>query len=45
MLPNYGVTPNAKQAAWELQLSHWRGPLPVLELWTDWSYRRFHHLY
>ncbi len=33
------------RAAWELRLSHWSGPLPVLELWTDWSYRRFHHLY
>ena len=21
------------------------GALPVLEIWTDWSYRRFHHLY
>lgn len=45
MLPNYGVTPTADRAAWELRLSHWSGPLPVLELWTDWSYRRFHHLY
>jgi len=45
MLPNYGVMPNAKQSAWELRLSHWRGPLPVLEIWSDWSYRRFHHLY
>jgi hypothetical protein len=45
MLPNYGVAPNAKQAAWELRLSHWSGALPVLEIWTDWSYRRFHHLY
>jgi hypothetical protein len=45
MLPNYGVAPSPKQAAWELRLSHWSGPLPVLEVWTDWSYRRFHHLY
>jgi hypothetical protein len=45
MLPNYGVTPTADRAAWELRLSHWSGPLPVLEIWTDWSYRRFHHLY
>jgi hypothetical protein len=45
MLPNYGVPPTRERAAWELRLSHWSGPLPVLEIWTDWSYRRFHHLY
>jgi hypothetical protein len=45
MLPNYGVAPTSERAAWELRLSHWSGPLPVLEIWTDWSYRRFHHLY
>jgi len=45
MLPNYGVAPSARQAAWELRLSHWSGPLAALEVWTDWSYRRFHHLY
>jgi hypothetical protein len=45
MLPNYGVVPTPDRAAWELRLSHWRGPLPVLEIWTNWSYRRFHHLY
>ena len=45
MLPNYGVAPTTDRAAPELRLSHWSGPLPVLEIWTDWSYRRFHHLY
>ena len=45
MLPNYGVAPTPERAARELRLSHWSGPLPVLEIWTDWSYRRFHHLY
>jgi hypothetical protein len=45
MLPNYGVAPSGDRAAWEFRLSHWSGPLPELELWTDWSYRRFHHLY
>jgi hypothetical protein len=45
MLPNYGVAATGDRAAWELRLSHWTGPLPVLEIWTDWSYRRFHHLY
>src|SRR5262245_9808873 len=44
-LPNYGVPPKPKQAAAELRLSHWSGPLAVLEVATDWSYRRFHHLY
>ena len=45
MLPNYGVAPTGDRAAWELRLSHWSGPLAQLEIWTDWSYRRFHHLY
>jgi hypothetical protein len=45
MLPNYGLAPSGKQAVWELRLSHWTGPLAVLEVKLDWSYRRFHHLY
>ena len=45
MLPNYGVTPTPDRAAWELRLSHWSGPVAKLELWADWSYRRFEHLY
>jgi hypothetical protein len=45
MLPNYGVAATADRAAWELRLSHWSGPVAALEIWTDWSYRRFHHLY
>jgi hypothetical protein len=45
MLPNYGLVPNAKQAVWELRLSHWSGPLPELTINLDWSYRKFHHLY
>ena len=39
--PNYG----GKSAQWELRLSHWSGPLPRLQLWSDWAYRRFDHLY
>jgi hypothetical protein len=39
--PNYG----GRRGNWELRLSHWSGPLPVLRLWTDWAYRRFDHLY
>jgi len=44
-LPNYGAPATGETGAWELHLSHWSGPLPVLEISTDWSYRRFHHLY
>jgi len=44
-LPNYGVSPTAAQAVWELRLSHWTGELAVLTVKTDWSYRRFDHLY
>jgi hypothetical protein len=45
MLPNYGVAASGERGAWELRLSHWSGPTAKLEVWTDWSYRRFHHLY
>lgn len=45
MLPNYGLAPTPKQAAWELRLSHWTGPLAVLEVKTNWAYRRFDHIY
>jgi hypothetical protein len=32
--------------AWELHLSHWRGPLPQLEIYLDWVFRgRYHHLF
>jgi hypothetical protein len=39
--PNYGGTGGER----ELRLSHWTGLLPRLEIWTDWAYRRFDHLY
>jgi hypothetical protein len=39
--PNYG----GRTGSWEVRLSHWSGPLPHLQLWTDWAYRRFDHLY
>ena len=45
MLPNYGLTPTAKQAVWELRLAHWTGPIPDLQIKLDWSYRRYDHLY
>jgi hypothetical protein len=39
--PNYG----GSRGTWDLRLSHWAGPLPQLEVWTDWAYRRYDHLY
>jgi hypothetical protein len=44
-LPDYGVTPSAAQSAVELHLSHWTGVGAVLTVKTDWSYKRFDHLY
>jgi hypothetical protein len=45
-LPDYGVTPTATQAQYELHLSHWTGPLPVLSITTDWSYAgKWNHLF
>jgi len=44
-LPNYGVRPGAKQDDWELRLSHWRGDLPTLEVFINWAYRRYHHIF
>jgi hypothetical protein len=46
-LPNKGAKPTtAIQRAFELHLSHWRGELPVLEVWTDWVFHgRFKHLF
>ena len=45
LLPNYGSPASPDRAARELRLSHWTGAPAKLEVWTDWSYRRFHHLY
>jgi hypothetical protein len=45
LLPNGGATPSAAQAAWELRLSHWTGPLPVLTVRFGWSYGRFVQMY
>jgi hypothetical protein len=44
-LPNAGARPTPKQAVWELRLSHWTGPLPLLSVQTDWAYRRYDHLF
>jgi hypothetical protein len=44
-LPNYGETATPQTAVWELRLSHWTGPLPVLTIHLDWAYRRYDHLF
>lgn len=38
-LPNLGFAPwLPSQTNWELQVSHWSGPLPRLEVYTNWTY-------
>jgi hypothetical protein len=44
-LPNYGLPATGIRGSWELRLSHWRGPLPKLEVATGWAYGRFHSLF
>lgn len=44
-LPNYGLTPKPAQSAWELRISHWRGPLAVLDVELNWAYGRYDHLF
>ncbi|HEX4519978.1 MAG TPA: hypothetical protein VH063_10400 [Gaiellaceae bacterium] len=44
-LPDLGLAPTAAQTSWDLDLSHWRGALPVLSITVDWSYRKFDHLF
>ena len=39
--PNYGGT----SGAWELHLSHWRGPLAQLVIYQNWAYRGVRHLF
>jgi hypothetical protein len=44
MLWNYGVPSRTRmRRAWELRLSHWSGPLPQLDMWTDWTDAGAHH--
>ncbi|MFN0153517.1 MAG: hypothetical protein ACKVUT_03985 [Gaiella sp.] len=45
MLPNYGLAPTRRRAAWELRLSHWIGPTAQLEVFPNWAYGRFDHLF
>ena len=44
-LPDLGRAPTAAQAQWELRLSHWTGPQPVLSIELNWAYKRFDHLF
>ena len=44
-LPDYGVAAIGIQSSWELRLSHWNTPLPVLTVGVDWAYRRYDHLF
>jgi hypothetical protein len=39
--PNYGGT----QGAWELHLSHWRGPLAQLTIDQNWAYGGVRHIF
>ena len=46
-LPDLGYTPwtQAQKAVW-LELSHWSGELPKLQVWQDWVYRnRYNELF
>ena len=44
---NFGLPPwKPGHGAYELRLSHWRGPVAKLQVWLDWSYGgRWHHLF
>ncbi|MBD0349324.1 MAG: hypothetical protein ICV59_09240 [Thermoleophilia bacterium] len=44
-LPNYGAAAPPHRRVYELWLSHWRGPLPVLEVNVGWALGRYHTLF
>jgi hypothetical protein len=44
-LPDYGLPSTGLDAALEVHLSHWTGPLPVLTVNTDWSWHKWNHIY
>ena len=44
-LPNYGGARTAAQSKWDVRISHWTGALPVLSIATDWSYRKYDHIF
>jgi len=39
--PNYGGT----RGAWELHLSHWRGPIALLVINQNWAFRGVRHIF
>jgi len=39
--PNYG----GATGKWEVRLSHWNGDVAHLDVFVDWAYRRFDHLF
>jgi hypothetical protein len=44
-LPNNGARPSKAQAAYELRLSHWTGPIASLQIHWGWSFRRVHQVF
>ena len=46
-LPDLGFMPwLAKQKTWDLHISHWRGPIAKVEVWSNWIYSgRFQQLF
>ena len=44
-LPNYGLAGTPFQRKYELWVSHWKGPLPVLEVGLGWVQARFHTIF
>jgi hypothetical protein len=40
-MPNYG----GSGAPWELHASHWSGALPKLDVWENWVYGHYQHLF
>ena len=45
-LANYGEASTPAQSAFEVHVSHWKGPLPVLDIKTNWAYKgKFDHLF
>jgi hypothetical protein len=45
-LPHRGVDPwQAGQTDWELDVSHWTGPLAELEVHADWAFESAHDLF
>ena len=45
LLPNNGGRPSAAQAAHELRLSHWTGPVASLRIGWGWSFHRAHQMF